>query len=467
MTEAQHKAILSVFELTSAIKSAVEEIAPGCWVEGEVGRVLRPASGHVYFSLKDEKRDATLDCVMYKRQAFRFSKNLKEGARVQLRGRASFYPPRGRLQWVADVAREAGDGALLEALQRLRQQLIDEGLTDPERKKALPSAVACLGVVTSRSGAVFSDVVSVARRRGKVRIVLSPAQVQGDGAAESILAALSLIEKLSPDVVIVGRGGGSAEDLMAFNDERVVRAVANFPFPVVSAVGHQTDLCLMDLVADARAATPSEAAELCVADGRAQRIALRRATSQLAHVHRGRLARSSLRLHQLERKMRDPRFLIADEQQGLDASRTRLRQALRNALLVREKTLERSLGRLQARHPRAVLQGARSQLVPLRQRLSFCARNLLAQRRAVVGQAARSLSDLSPLAILGRGYALATTSAGAVVRRAEQLSPGQNLTVRVQSGTFEALVQKIHSVVENAAPIEHDPDLRENDGKDS
>lgn len=204
--------VLSVFELAQGLKRTVETATAGRWVEGEVGRLQRHPSGHVYFTLKDEARDAAVDCVMYKREAMRFGARLSEGGRVQLRGRATFYPPRGRLQWIAEVARPAGQGALLEALLRLKQKLVAEGLTDPERKRPLPSEPRVIGVVTSKSGAAFPDICTVAARRGNVRILLCSAVVQGDRAPESILRALDLMERAAPDVVIIGRGGGAAED---------------------------------------------------------------------------------------------------------------------------------------------------------------------------------------------------------------------------------------------------------------
>src|SRR5690606_8195739 len=216
----------SVHDLAQGLKQTIELATAGCWVEGEMGRVQKPVSGHAYFCLKDDRKDAMIDCVMYKREAMRFGACLVEGQRVRLRGRATFYPPRGRLQWVADVARPAGNGALLEALERLKQKLIAEGLTDPSRKRPLPSSPRVVGVVTSRTGAALADIRTVAERRGRVRLLVAPAIVQGDGAVKSLLLALDRIEMAGPDVVIIGRGGGSAEDLMAFNDERVVRRVA-------------------------------------------------------------------------------------------------------------------------------------------------------------------------------------------------------------------------------------------------
>ncbi len=454
MTEGER--VLTVFELAQDLKRTVEQTTLGCWVEGEVGRLQRAPSGHVYFVLKDERRDAALDCVMYKREAFRFQKNISEGARVQFRGRASFYPPRGRLQFIADVARPSGQGALLEALESLKRKLIAEGLTAPERKRPLPHFPRVVGVVTSRSGAAFSDIVTVARRRGKVRIVLCPAVVQGEQAATSLVRALAILERLAPDVIILGRGGGSAEDLMAFNDERLVRAVAACGVPIVSAVGHEIDLSLTDLVADARAATPSQAAEMVVPDQRERWEALRRARLHLFRSMRGRLTQAQLELSRAERRLADPRFVIAESQQGLDSLRARLDAQLRKTLQRARFDHERAVRRLSSRHPKVVLSGARQRLTPLSMRLVTVMGRKLDRSGSSLREAARSLQDLSPLSVLGRGYALCSAEDGSAVRDARLLAPGQPVLVRVKKGAFVARVENVVSTVENHSGFDHE-----------
>lgn len=448
--------VLSVFELAQGLKRTVENATAGRWVEGEIGRLQRPMSGHVYFTLKDESRDATVDCVMYKREAMRFGSKLSEGGRVQLRGRATYYPPRGRLQWIAEVARPAGQGALLEALEKLKKKLIAEGLTDPARKQALPTEPRVVGVVTSRTGAAFSDICTVAARRGNVRLLLSPALVQGDAAPESIVRALKLLEQARPDVVIVGRGGGSAEDLMAFNDERVVRAIAAYSIPIVSAVGHEIDTSLSDLVADARAATPSQAAEMVVADAAARVAALAQMKRHLAHAMRARVVTSRLRLDRAQSRLSDPRFLVAEGQQALDEMRARLHASMRAKIAGSHEQSRKTIQRLYARHPRAVLAEARANLAPLEQRLRSAQRRVLDARHARLREAGRSLGALSPLSILGRGYALATHESGSAIRDAEALRVGELVTVRVRRGSFAAEVRKVVSTVENHAAFDHE-----------
>lgn len=454
--EDSNERVLSVYELAQGLKRTVEGATAGRWVEGEVGRLTRPGSGHLYFTLKDEKRDAAVDCVMYKREAMRFGSKLVEGGRVQLRGRASFYAPRGRLQWIADVARPAGQGALLEALEKLKQKLIAEGLTGAERKQPLPTDPRRVGVVTSATGAAFSDICTVARRRGRVSLLLSPAIVQGDGAAASILRALDLLERAAPDVIIIGRGGGSAEDLMAFNDERVVRRVADCKIPVVSAVGHEIDFSLVDLVADARAATPSQAAEMVVPSDQDRRAVIAANLRHMARAMRGRLTETQLAFDRCQAKLGDPRFIVAEGQQTLDDLRIRLAQRARVVLKGERHVLQEHVRRLYARHPRAVLARARSELTPLHQRLHHGMGRKLDREGARLGAHGRSLAALSPLSILGRGYALATSESGAAIRDVADLTVGQEVTVRVRRGTFVSRVQKVVSTVENHNSFAHE-----------
>src|SRR6185295_9621774 len=266
--------VYSVADLDRRLKRAVEGATADVWVEGEVSGAKPAPSGHVYFCLKDEKEDAIVECVMYRSSPVRARRLIVDGARVQLRGRATVWAPRGRLQFMGDMARPAGRGALLEALENLKNKLLAEGIFSLERKRPLPAHPSVVGVVTSASGAAIHDIAKVAFRRGGVRIVLSATVVQGQNAALRVIQAIDRLEELPDlDVIIVGRGGGSADDLMVFNEEAVVRRVAECRVPVVSAVGHEVDVTLTDLAADARAATPSQAAEMVVPD---ERVMMRR-----------------------------------------------------------------------------------------------------------------------------------------------------------------------------------------------
>lgn len=432
-----------VLALARVLEQTVARAFPrGVWVAGEASGVRRAQSGHVYFSLKDEEADAVLDCVLYRTSATPRTRDLLEdGARVRVRARPAFWPPRGRLQLVVDRVEPLGRGAILEALERLKAKLAAEGLFDEARKRPLPREPRVVGVVTSRSGAVIHDIAKVAFARGGARILLAPAAVQGQGAPASLLAALELIQRVGEvDVILIGRGGGSFDDLMAFNDEAVVRAVAACRVPVVSAVGHEVDVTLTDFAADARAATPSQAAELAVPDRAAQRLLLVQHRQQLERAVVASLGARRARAQELAHALGEPRLVLARASQSLDEKSVRLARTVARRLEREGRAVAKLAARLQGVHPRAVLERRRRDVLlrdrALRERLAIA----VARRRASLAEAAASLDALSPLKVLGRGYSLATRADGSVVRDAAVLSPGDRVHVRVLRGTFEAEV---------------------------
>lgn len=438
--------VISVAELDRRLKRAVEAVTGREWVEGEIASLKLAPSGHAYFSLKDEREDAIVECVMYRMNAQRARRHLTDGARVQLFGRATLWAPRGRLQLVAESLRPAGRGALLEALEKLKARLLAEGLFAPEKKRPLPAEPRVVGVVTSAAGAAFHDIRTVAFRRGGVRLVLSPAVVQGEAAPESIVRAIDLLERYPGlDVMIVGRGGGSGEDLMAFNHEQVVRRVAAARVPVVSAVGHEVDLTLCDLAADVRAATPSQAAELVIPDASARRELLVRQTRHLLRAMQGRLLEERSRVERLRGQLSDPRFLIAERQQSLDELRSRLERATTRGLARRRALVVDAERRLSARHPRAVLAQARARLAPLEARLGAAAGAEVGRCRARAGELVARLAALSPLAVLARGYAIATLPGGRAIRAAAEVNPGDAISIRVSAGRIGARVTDTES----------------------
>jgi exodeoxyribonuclease VII large subunit len=440
---AQTEEIISVAELDRRLRRAVESATGREWVEGELSSLKWAPSGHAYFCLKDEADDAVIDCVMYKLQASRARRFLTQGARVQLRGRATVYAPRGRLQLIGEALRPAGRGALLVALEELKRKLAAEGLFEQARKRALPAEPRVVGVVTSAAGAAFHDVRTVAFRRGGVRLVLSPATVQGDLAPQSLIRALDLIERYPGlDTLIIGRGGGSGEDLAAFNDERVVRRVAQAGVPVVSAVGHEIDFTLVDLVADVRAATPSQAAELVIPDAAARRQSLALCTRQLARAIGSILRERRSDVDRMRSRLGDPRFVLAERQQHLDELTAALERSSQRELARRRARLEALHRRLSAQHPRAVLARSRGELGPLSARLAAVIRLRLGQARGRLDRAAARLDSLSPLAVLGRGYAIVLGREGRAVRRAAELSAGDEITVRLHEGRVLAAVKE-------------------------
>lgn len=433
--------MISVGELDRRLKRLLEGNTADVHVEGEISGLKAVASGHAYFTLKDEREDASIDCVMYSRAPARSRKLLTDGARVILIGRATVYAPRGRLQFTADQARPAGRGALLEALERLKERLAGEGLFAAERKRPLPAEPRVVGVVTSGDGAAIHDIVKVARRRGRVRIILARAPVQGPDAPERMARALAMLARVPEvEVIILGRGGGSADDLAAFNAEILVREVAACRVPVVSAVGHEVDVSLTDLAADARASTPSQAAELLVPDAvaRAEHLAHVRARLQRGLLHALRHARSTLDRHSA--RLGTPARLLAERRQRLDDARARLAVALRKAAGERRGEITRLERRVLARHPSVVLAAARAALGSREARLIASMRRHLGRARGTLADAATRLDALSPLAVLGRGYAIVTGPAGRAIVDAAEVRPGDRVRVRVDRGAFDARV---------------------------
>jgi exodeoxyribonuclease VII large subunit len=419
--EGQEPKVFSVAELDRAIKLALGGAfeAP-VLVEGEVAGARLAPSGHVYFTLKDEDYEASIDAVAYRSSLTPRGRSLVvDGARVRVRGRPTFWEPRGRLQLVVDRIAPAGRGAILEALERLKEKLAKEGLFDAERKRALPAEPRVVGVVTSSSGAVIHDICKVAFRRGGAHILLADAMVQGPGATDSIRRALELLQRVRDvDVIVVARGGGSADDLAAFNDEAVVRAVARCRVPVVSAVGHEVDVTLVDFAADARAATPSQAAEMVVPDASARRQLLNERRGRLLRAIRSRLDRSIADRARLAQALGDPRLTVASAQQKLDWL----------------------VARLSAVHPRAVIARNRAELGPLAARAVAAMRARLEAKRAVLDSSGARLDAMSPLKVLGRGYAIATRADGRALRAAGDVSPGDAIDVRLHEGSLSATV---------------------------
>jgi exodeoxyribonuclease VII large subunit len=437
---------LSVAELDRAIKDALEaDFAAPVFVEGEVSNARPAPSGHVYFSLKDEKEDASIDAVIYRASlTARMRSLLVDGSKVRVRARPTFWAPRGRLQLVVDRVDAVGRGALLEALEKLKEKLQTEGLFAPERKRPLPKEPRVIGVVTSAAGAAIHDVCKVAFRRGGARILLAPAVVQGQGAAESIRRALALLQRVrGVDVIIVGRGGGSADDLSAFNDEALVRAVAASRVPVVSAVGHEVDVTLVDFAADARAATPSQAAELLVPDRRERLHRVKQASARLVHAMRARLAEDRVRLHRVERALGDPRFAIAAKQQSVDDAADRLARFARRAIDARRATTSSLAQRIAAHDPRVVLARRRAAVERATARMEAAVRAQGAARVRTASSLAARLDALSPLKVLGRGYAIATRADGSAVRDAREVRRGERIEVRVARGRIAADVMDV------------------------
>jgi exodeoxyribonuclease VII large subunit len=346
---------LSVSEFNRTARDTLEQrFAAPIWIEGEISSAKLVASGHLYFELKDEREDARLACVMWKGSLARAKAKMTVGEKILLRGKPTIYNPRGTFQFVGDASAAAGAGAAAAALEALKEKLRAEGLFDDERKRPLPRFPRVIGVVTSPSGAALQDILKELFRRWPVRVVVSPTLVQGAEAPAQIARAIALVQRIrSLDVLIVGRGGGASEDLAAFNDERVARAIATCRVPVVSAVGHQVDHTLADLVADLRAATPTAAATLCTPELDDERDRLEDFRRRLRSALSGKIAALNLRLHKLQ--PRDPRRALAAWRQRLDELIERAEQALRRRLVARRRALAQLDVSLQGSHPRVRL----------------------------------------------------------------------------------------------------------------
>ena len=442
MLEAPERPVLTPSQLNTLARNLLEDAFPLVWVEGELGNVTRPSSGHLYFNLKDER--AQVRAAMFKPKSTWLKFQPREGLRVLARGRLTLYEARGEYQLVLDHMEEAGEGALRRAFEQLKAKLAAEGLFDPERKRPLPAHVRRLAVITSPTGAAVRDVLSVLSRRFPLlEVDVLPSLVQGNTAAAQIASLLRRVDASGRyDAILLARGGGSLEDLWAFNDEHLARTIAAANTPVVSAIGHETDFSLADFAADLRAPTPSAAAELLVPDqrdlmARLQALQRRLATLQTHRLRNAmqRADRASLRLQALRpqarlqllqrRQQEAMRCLQLFWQRRLEQQRTRLRHA--DAVL-RASRPERRLARLQER------------LQALRPRAQAALARQLQNDALKLRSLARSLESVSPLATVARGYSILSTADGMVVRSVAQVESGDTVRAKLADGELDLRV---------------------------
>ncbi len=442
-TLARERQVLRPSQLNALARDLLEGSFPQVWVEGEISNFSRPASGHAYFTLKDER--AQVRCALFRQNALRLRFAPRDGMQVLARGRLTLYEARGDYQLVLEHMEEAGEGALRRAFEELKQRLAAEGLFDAARKRPLPAMPRRLGILTSPRGAAVRDVLSVlARRFPLLEAEVLPVPVQGDGAAAEIRAMLQrAVASGRYDVLLVTRGGGSLEDLWAFNDEALARAIAASPVPVVSAVGHEVDVSLADFAADLRAPTPSAAAELLVPEREALATGLRQSRRRLdAALARG-LATLAQRSDQAWLRLRAarPQLRLERGRARLDDLRHRLAAARLQALGPRRERLARVLRRLDQQHPRQRLQALRQRLALAAGRLQGQPERLLAHRRLHLEGLGRALATVSPLATLARGYAIVQRADdGRVLRSPAGAAPGDALRARLAEGVIDLVV---------------------------
>jgi len=430
---------LTVSELNRQARMLLESHFDFVWVEGEVSNFAAPSSGHWYFSLKDG--NAQVRCAMFRNRNSRLRFTPANGDHIRLRCRVSLYEGRGEFQLIVEHLEPAGAGALQAAFEKLKARLLAEGLFDEDRKKPLPESISHLGVITSPTGAAIHDILTVLKRRCPgIAVSLLPVPVQGAEAAPQIAAAIERANrwqregKVDFDALIVGRGGGSLEDLWAFNEEIVARAIAASDLPIVAAVGHEVDFSIADMVADHRAPTPSAAAEMLSPDQREWQQRLQVLEANLVRLMRRKLNDANVQLAHLRKRLKHPGAQLREQAQRLDDLEQRLILAQRNLLRRRHGELALLESRLHAHSPLPALRQLQRDTGQLRQRLTAAMHYKLEQANQRLAHLAGMLDSLSPLGTLQRGYAIITDRQGQVVRDADAVAIGDEVRARLAKG---------------------------------
>ncbi|HDN9016533.1 TPA: exodeoxyribonuclease VII large subunit [Aeromonas salmonicida] len=439
--------VFTVTRLNSAVRMILEQDLGLVWLTGELSNLAMPSSGHWYFSLKD--LGAQVRCAMFKGNNRRVAFRPQDGMQVLVQARVSLYEPRGDYQLIIESMQPAGDGVLALRFEELKRRLGAEGLFDEGRKRPLPREPRAVGLVTSATGAALHDMLTVLKRRAPdLPIFIYPTQVQGSAAIGQIVAAVALANRRAEvDVLIVGRGGGSLEDLWCFNEEVVARAIANSAIPVISAVGHEVDVTISDFAADLRAPTPSAAAELVAPDqsARAQRLAhLWQRLVQAMNRHQT-AARHGFVLLQKRLDHQDPKRRLEQQSQRLDELSARLQQLLNQRLHQGERRLANLELRLQATSPERLLAIGRRRHQLAQERLHALIAKRQDQASHRLAMLTARLDGVSPLATLGRGYSITRTQSGDVINRAAQVNAGQTLVTTLAEGHLQVRVEEVHN----------------------
>ena len=450
-TKATKRDILTISQLNRQAKRLLEGQFPSVWVEGEISNLARPSSGHWYFSLKDSS--AQIRCAMFRSSNARLRFTVEAGLQVVARAKLSLYEARGDYQLIVEHLEPAGDGALAKAFEALKSKLSAQGLFDSDKKQALPAFIRHIAVVTSATGAAIRDIVTVtARRFPSTEITVLPTQVQGKEAAVQIANAIDRANALAQngepgcdfDVILVGRGGGSLEDLWPFNEEIVAVSIHNSQLPVVSAVGHEVDFTIADFVADVRAATPSAAAELLTLDQRELIDSFSGFEQLLIKQIRLRIAENQQRLHLLRSHLKHPGSRLQEHNLRLDDLEQRLLRGWHFRLRQYQHRLDLLHARLRQQTPSHAIEQLQLKTQSLFQRLQQYLLTGLKERKTRLQAVAQLLNTVSPLATLDRGYAIVTDADGHIVTAADQLNVGQTLNTRLADGSFECTVNKLH-----------------------
>jgi exodeoxyribonuclease VII large subunit len=442
---AQNDDIYSVSRLNREARRLVESSLARIWVAGEISNLARPASGHIYFTLKD--KNAQVRCAMFRAANRRVSSPPADGDQVLVQGKVSIYEARGDYQLIVEQMEAAGEGLLRKKFEELKAELSAAGMFDADHKQALPELPNTIGVVTSPSGAAIRDILNILRRRyPSAKIIIYPTRVQGAGSADEICAAINTaIEHQQCDVLIIARGGGSLEDLWSFNEESVARAIYDCPLPTVAGIGHEVDVTIADLVADVRAPTPSGAAELIAPDrDELQRLLQDTERRALLSIRR-KLTTELQRCENLHGRLNrlHPGSVINQTRQRIDELNRRLRSSLQDYVATSQNRQTTLALRLQHSSPKARLQQLRERLQLQQQRLIQRMQRLLEKMNQQTAITDGRLNTISPLATLERGYAIIQSPSGAVIRTADGLVEGDEISARLAHGELTATVTAV------------------------
>jgi exodeoxyribonuclease VII large subunit len=436
--------VWTVRDLVASVRTQVEREYSDTWVQGEISNLRAQNSGHLYFTLKDE--NSQISVVMFRSSARLLRFKPGDGMQVVVRGRVTIYEDRGQLQVIAEYVEPKGAGALQIAFEQLKAKLEAEGLFAASRKKPVPALPGRIGIVTSPQAAALRDILQILQRRhDTVNVLIYPAQVQGESAAREVAAGVRYFNRSrNVEVIVVARGGGSAEDLAAFNDEELARVIAGSELPVISAVGHETDFTIADFAADLRAATPSAAAEMVIRSRQEVESQVARLERELEKGMRYRLMMGRQRLTELAQHGAFGRMmnLIQRRQQRVDDLTNRLTHAQRNRFEAQRRRFETLAAAVRHYDLRLVLAGIARELNAKVGAMGAATRNLLLQRRARLERLASQIEALSPVAILDRGYALVFDGSGKLVKDAAQVKVGEDIRARVARGEIDATVKK-------------------------
>ncbi|WP_285131084.1 exodeoxyribonuclease VII large subunit [Leclercia adecarboxylata] len=453
MLSSQSPSIYTVSRLNQTVRLLLEQEIGQVWISGEISNFTQPASGHWYFTLKDNT--AQVRCAMFRNSNRRVTFRPQHGQQVLVRASITLYEPRGDYQVIVESMQPAGEGLLQQKYEQLKATLSAEGLFDQQYKQPLPSPAHCVGVITSKTGAALHDILHVLKRRDpSLPVIIYPTAVQGDDAPGQIVRAIQLANaRQECDVLIVGRGGGSLEDLWSFNDERVARAIFASQIPVVSAVGHETDVTIADFVADLRAPTPSAAAEVVSRNQLELLRQMQNGQQRLEMAMDYFLANRTRRFTQLHHRLQQqhPQLRLARQQTVLERLRQRMNLAVDSQLKRAVQRQQRTTQRLNQHNPQPRIWRAQTRIQQLEYRLAENLRAQLSSTRERFGKAVTHLEAVSPLSTLARGYSVTTANDGKVLKQTKQVKAGDVLTTRLSDGWVESEVKGVTPVKKTRA----------------